>query len=221
MTEDAAQSQDIDDDGSDGTLTPRDLESVAARVAAYDESLGESVAAARRQWATAESETESLEAEVESLTDRVQRVQADFENYKKRAKQRQDELEARATEDLVERLLDVRDNLERAIEQETDSEVRDGVEATLREFDRVLEEEGVDRIEPEHGADVDPRRHEVLHRETEDADAITDVYRPGYVMADKVLRPAQVTVGPDPGGDDSQSSTSGGTDQPDTTDESA
>ncbi|MFB6103746.1 MAG: nucleotide exchange factor GrpE [Halobacteriaceae archaeon] len=174
-----------------------DVDALAAEVAAYDESLGEAVASAGRELEAVRRERESLAEEVEELTDRVQRVQADFQNYKKRADRKQEEIRERATEDLVERLLEVRDNLERALEQDVDADVRDGVEATLREFDRVLDDEGVERIDPDEGAAVDPRRHEVVHREAEDAEAISSVYRPGYAMAEKVLRPAQVTVGPD------------------------
>lgn len=183
------------DPGSVSDPTPGEVADVAAQVAAYDESLGESVAAAGHRLAAVVKERDRLDEEVDELTERVQRVQADFENYKKRAERQQEEMKARATEDLVERLLEVRDNLARALEQDEDTDLRDGVEATLREFDRVLEEEGVERIDPGTGEPVDPRRHEVLHRESDDAETIASVFRPGYEMAEKVLRPAQVTVG--------------------------
>lgn len=228
MTENAAEPTDSDDVSEDmSAVSPAEIDAVAAQVAAYDEALGEAVAKLGGRLQRVEAENESLNEDVEELTDRVQRVQADFQNYKKRAERRQEELEARATEDLVERLLEVRDNLDRALDQEEDTDVRDGIQATVREFDHVLAEEGVDRIDPDPGEPVDPRRHEVLHRETEDADTITSVYRPGYVMADKVLRPAQVTVGADPdggGGATDQDGSSGSTadaDTPDSDEESA
>lgn len=175
--------------------SPEEVAAVAAQVAAYDETLAGRVAAAGRHLESVTEDRNRLAEDVEELTDRVQRVQADFQNYKKRAERQQEEIKARATEDLVERLLEVRDNLQRALEQDAATDVRDGVEATLRAFDRVLDAEDVDRIDPPTGASVDPHRHEVVHRESEDADAITAVYRPGYEMAEKVLRPAQVTVG--------------------------
>jgi len=90
----------------------------------------------------------------------------------------------------------VRDNLARALEQDGDANIREGVEKTLEELDRVLADEGVDRIEPEPGEQPDPERHEVLMRVESDrpAGVIDELYRPGYEMGDRVVRTAQVTV---------------------------
>ncbi|RJT03410.1 nucleotide exchange factor GrpE [Halococcus sp. IIIV-5B] len=134
--------------------------------------------------------------EVEELETQLKRKQADFQNYKKRTKQRQEEQEARATEDLVTRLLEVRDNLSRALDQDEEVDIRPGVESTLEEFDRVLDDENVDPIDPAPGDAVDPQRHEVMLRVDSDepSDTVAEVYRPGYEMGEKVLRPAQVTV---------------------------
>jgi molecular chaperone GrpE len=96
----------------------------------------------------------------------------------------------------VERLLDVRDNLERALSTDADTDIRGGVESTLAQFDRELDRENVEPIEPAVGDTVDPGRHEVLATvpSAEPADTIADVHRPGYEMAGKLLRPARVTV---------------------------
>lgn len=143
-------------------------------------------------------EVEALESEIEDLQTRVKRTQADFQNYKKRAKKRQDQLEERATEDLVTRLVDVRDNLVRALETDHDDveSIREGVEMTLREFDHVLDAENVATVDPEPGTEVDPQRHEVMMRVESDqpADTVAEVYRAGYEMAGKVIRTAQITV---------------------------
>jgi molecular chaperone GrpE len=143
-----------------------------------------------------EAELDEREERIDELESRLKRTQADFQNYKKRAKKRQEQLENRATEDLVTRLLDVRDNLVRALDQDEDAAIRDGVDATLREFDRVLDDEAVSEVAPEPGSEVDPQRHEVMLRvESEQPeDSVAEVYTPGYEMAGKVLRPAQVTV---------------------------
>ena len=132
----------------------------------------------------------------EDLESRLRRKQADFENYKKRQEKRLEEERARATEDLVERLLDVRDNLSRALDQDENADIRSGVESTLEAFDHELERENVEPIEPSVGTAVDPSRHEVLATVESDQpeDVIAELYRPGYEMAGKVLRPAQVTV---------------------------
>ena len=143
-----------------------------------------------------EAQLEEREAEVEDLESRLARKQADFQNYKKRQEQKMEDVRERATEDLVTRLLDVRDNLARALEQDEDADIRGGVESTLQQFDEELDRENVGVIEPEPGEETDPTRHEVLMRVDSDQPegTIEGVHRPGYEMGEKVLRPAQVTV---------------------------
>ena len=135
---------------------------------------------------------------IEEVENAFRRKQADFENYKKRAKKRQEQVEALATEDLVERIVVVRDNLTRALEEDSQDveSLREGIEMTLREFDRILADEGVEAIEPAPGTEVDPNRHEVMVRvdSTEPEGSIAEVFTPGYEMADKVIQHAQVTV---------------------------
>lgn len=170
------------------------------------------------------AEREDRMADLES---RLKRKQADFENYKKRMDERREQERERATEALVERLLDVRDNLQRALDQDDDTDIRGGVEATLRQFDEVLEGENVERIEPGAGDEVDPQRHEVLMR-VEGSDqpegTVDRLHRPGYEMAEKVIRPAQITVSEatqaeDAGGSEAEPATtrrSDGTEEPTT-----
>jgi molecular chaperone GrpE len=134
--------------------------------------------------------------EVEDLESRLARKQADFQNYKQREQERLEDEKQRATEDLVTRLLDVRDNLARALDQDEDADIRGGVESTLRQLDTEFDRENVERIDPEPGEETDPQRHEVLMRVDSDQPegTVADVHRPGYEMAGKVLRAAQVTV---------------------------
>lgn len=145
-----------------------------------------------------EAELEEREERIDELESRLKRTQADFQNYKKRAKKRQQQVEERATEDLVTRLLDVRDDLKRAVEEDSEDveSLREGVEMTLAEFDRVLKDEDVSEVAPEPGSEVDPQRHEVMMRVESDRPegTVDEVYTSGYEMAEKVLRPAQVTV---------------------------
>ena len=170
---------------------------LAARVATVDEELAAEVAelAAR---------ADELEAEVDDLRAKLKRKQADFQNYKKRTKRKQEQIKERAAEDLVERLVPVRDNLLRALDQEEGADIRPGVESTLTELDRVLEDENVTVVEPEPGDEVDPHRHEVMLRVDADQPegTVVDLYQPGYEMGGKVLRPAQVTVSSGGAGDD-------------------
>jgi len=161
--------------------------------------VADEIATLRFEVDTLESDVAEYEQEIEDLKSRIRRKQADFENYKKRMQKRREQEEARATEDLVTRLLDVRDNLKRALEQDEDTAIREGVESTLKQFDRILDDENVEPVEPEPGDEVDPERHEVLVRMDSDQPpgTIAQVHRPGYEMADKVIRTAQVAVSED------------------------
>jgi len=194
---------DIEDAPEDVDTDEIDLDDVAAdedlvqRVAESDpEDIASELAALRSQTETLESAVDELESEAEELEEKLKRKQAEFQNYKKRMKKRREEEQKRATEDLVSRVLDVRDNLERALEQDEDTDIRGGVESTLRQLDDVLAAENVDVIDPDPGEDVDPSVHQVLANVESDEEpgTIADVHRPGYEMAEKVLREAQVTV---------------------------
>jgi molecular chaperone GrpE len=182
--------------GVDGADAEADDE-LRERVAEADpEALAREIAALRERAESAEGRAEEADERVEELESKLKRKQADFQNFKKRMERKQERERKRATEDLVERLLDVRDNLGRALDQDEDADIRPGVEKTLDQFDRVLDAEDVRSIDPDPGEAVDPERHEVLMRvDSEHPEgSVDDVHRPGYEMADRVLRPAQVTV---------------------------
>jgi len=209
MTEqDATDEADIDEAPADVDTDDIDLDDIAGDEDAVDDDLVERVAesepadiagelaALRGRVDGLEGQVEALETERDDLEDRVKRKQAEFQNYKKRMKKRREDEQRRATEDLVSRILDVRDNLERALQQDEDTDIRGGVESTLRQLDDVLQAENVAVIDPEPGEDVDPTLHQVLANVESEAESgtIADVHRPGYEMAEKVLREAQVTV---------------------------
>jgi len=201
--EDGAETADgqVGDDATDvdGDATDVD-EALVERVAESDpESVATELAALRTRVEGLEGQLDARDEEIDDLSTKLKRKQADFQNFKKRMEKRRDQERERATEDLVERLLDVRDNLVRALDQDADADdgaIRDGVETTLSQFDRVLDDENVDIVEPEPGEEVDPHTHEVLMRVDSDQPegTIDEVHRPGYVMAEKVLQTAQVTV---------------------------
>ena len=146
-----------------------------------------------------EAELDEKDEEIADLTDKLSRSRADFQNYKKRMQDKQDEMQARATEDLVSRFTKIRGNLVRALDQDAEADIRPGIQSTLDEFDAILAEENVEIISPEPGDEVDPQRHEVMMRVDGDQPdgTIVDVYQDGYEMAGKVLQAAQVTVSSD------------------------
>lgn len=196
-----------------------ELRDVAADLETELDERDRDVAALQERIEELESENESLraeleerEAEIDDLQEGLRRKQADFQNYKKRAERERERIQERATEDLLERMLEVRDNLRRALgEEDPDVEsLTDGVEMTLREFDRILDQEGVTEIAPAPGDEIDPTRHEVMMRADSEQpeDTVADVYRPGYEMAGEVVREAQVTVSTGPP-EDAEESTDG------------
>jgi molecular chaperone GrpE len=139
-------------------------------------------------------------AEAESYLDDLRRLQADFDNYRKRTLREQTARAASASQALVARLLPVLDNFELAVSSAERSRDFDrmlkGVEMVFGELREVLEAEGLVRIEAE-GKPFDPERHEaVIAVEEEDTEPgmVVDIVRAGYELRGKVLRPAMVKV---------------------------
>jgi molecular chaperone GrpE len=193
--EDAADTDDaVADEDTPDAEPPEEL---VTRVEESDPgTIAREIASLRSARHDAEDAAAEYEERVEDLEEKLKRKQAEFQNFKKRMERKQEQQKQRATEELVERLLDVRNNLVRALEQDEDADIRGGVRTTLDQFDRVLDAENVVAIEPEPGAELDPQRHEVLMRVESDQPegTVDELHRPGYEMADKVLQAAQVTV---------------------------
>jgi molecular chaperone GrpE len=228
MTEDADETEPADADAaSDGGATDlaADPDDVIARAEDADPALAEDVRELADRVAELESELADRDKEIEDLEGRLKRKQADFQNYKKRTKKRQDRIRETATEDFVERVVPVRDNLVRALDQPEDADIRGGVRSTLEEFDRVLAEEGVEVIDPEPGTDVDPQRHEVMMRTDSDQpeDTVASTFEAGYEMGGSVIRAAKITVsdGPAEGAEGDDASGADDTAEADAPDEHA
>jgi molecular chaperone GrpE len=126
----------------------------------------------------------------------AQRVQADFENYKKRVQRDQAESAERGAALIVEQLLTVLDTFDLALTNldAADEKVRKGVELVYADFLSVLERAGVERI-PTDGHPFDPEVHEaVMHEPGEGAPTVVETMRSGYRLKGRVLRPAMVKV---------------------------
>ena len=146
------------------------------------------------------ADLEKARAEAESYLDDLRRLQADFDNYRKRTLREQTARAASASQALVARLLPVLDNFELAVsaaEQSRDFDrMLKGVEMVFGEFREVLESEGLVRIEAE-GKPFDPERHEAViavEEEGTEPGTVVDIVRTGYELRGKVLRPAMVKV---------------------------
>ena len=159
----------------------------------------------------------TLEGRIAELTDRLLRAHADMDNLRKRTERDKEETAKYAITKFAREVLSIGDNLQRAIAAvpagaaDADPALKaliEGVSMTDREFLNILERNGVKRIVPE-GQPFNPHQHhamiEVENREVAPGTVI-QVYQPGYVLEDRVLRPAMVVVAkggakPGPAGD--------------------
>ncbi|HIU05575.1 MAG TPA: nucleotide exchange factor GrpE [Candidatus Coprousia avicola] len=168
----------------------------------YEQAQNE-LAEVRRQLAEAEEVREGADARVREATERAARLQADWENFRRRtAAERLAERE-RATEKLVTALLPVLDDIERAIDHARTQEMADdmkqfvdGVDAVHTKMVDVLAHEGVETIDPA-GEAFNPLEHQAVGRVEDPSvfdETVRDVYQKGYRMADRILRAAMVTV---------------------------
>ncbi len=145
------------------------------------------------------NELNTLQRERDDLLDTTRRLQADFENYRKRVLREQTALVERSTEALVEQLLPVVDSFELALMTlatgDVDQNVHKGIELVYAELLGVLERNGLERIDA-LGAEFDPNEHEaVLHDDSGDGEPhVADVLRAGWKLKGRVLRPAMVKV---------------------------
>ncbi|WP_342305821.1 nucleotide exchange factor GrpE [Methanolobus sp. ZRKC5] len=140
------------------------------------------------------------EDEAAELRDKLLRMTAEFDNFRKRSTREKEEYRKFAVEQVIIELLEVYDNFERALEsakQADDiSSIIKGVEMVFKQFTGILEKEGLQKIECE-GAEFDPYLHEaMMHVEhpEHDENIVVDVCKPGYYLHTKVIRPAMVTV---------------------------
>jgi len=146
------------------------------------------------------SELVRLQGERNELADTLRRVQADFENYRKRVLREQTTLVERATERLVENLLPVLDSFDGALGSLTASDspetekVRDGVVGIRTQLGTVLEKAGLERIEAD-GVPFDPNEHEAVLQDSGAGEPhVAETMRTGYRLKGRVLRPAMVRV---------------------------
>ena len=150
-------------------------------------------------------EAEQLEEKQEVADDRLLRLAADFENYKKRAARERDEYVTHANERLVKELLPILDDLERALvaaSEHEEARLEEGVRLVHRSLAELLGRHGVREIDT--AGMFDPHVHEALLSQPSEAEegSIIEVVQKGYLLGDRVVRPARVVVaGPQPEAD--------------------
>lgn len=149
---------------------------------------------------TLEAELKEAKAQAEDYYNRLQRLQAEFDNFRKRTLKEKEELVKYASERVVAELLPVIDNFERALEAAKNSQdissFAQGVEMIFRQLNNVLGKEGLAPIEAV-GQAFDPNIHEaIMQVESEEhpANTVVEEVQKGYYLKDKVLRPSMVKV---------------------------
>jgi molecular chaperone GrpE len=160
--------------------------------------------------ASASSETEKSPEELcreenEILKDQLLRLAADFDNFRKRTARQIEETRKAVLEQVLLDFLEVTDNFDRAIKStktaEDMSSIASGLEQLSKQFFSILEKYGIERIESEKSSEFDPHKHEaVQHVETSELpdNTIVEVYKAGYALNSKVIRPAIVSVARNP-----------------------
>jgi molecular chaperone GrpE len=127
---------------------------------------------------------------------RYLRLMADFQNYKKRVEKEKRDLYSYANEKLMNELLAVVDNFERALDHDADEGFKEGIEMIFKQLQDVLEKSGLAEI-PALGEEFDPNVHSaVMTEETEEYESgkVSGVMQKGYTLNGKVIRPSMVKV---------------------------
>ncbi len=152
--------------------------------------------------AQAQAEIATLQAKCSELSDQYLRARAEADNARRRAEDDISKARKFALEGFAESLLPVMDSLEAglAIQDVKPEQLREGAEATLRQLKSALERNRVVAIDPTTGAKFDPHQHQAISvvpvpaGTQQDPNTIVSVLQKGYLIADRVLRPALVTV---------------------------
>ena len=155
-------------------------------------------AAALDPLASAQAEMAALQAKVTELQDQYVRGQAEVQNARRRADDEVSKARKFALESFADSLLPVLDSLEAglAVQTATPEQIREGAEATLRQLKSAMERNKIVAIDPAAGAKFDPAQHQAISvvPAEQEANTVVSVLQKGYLIAERVLRPALVTV---------------------------
>ena len=145
-----------------------------------------------------QAELAELKAKSAELADQFLRAKAEAENVRRRAEDEVSKARKFSIESFAESLLPVCDSLDAAlaIQQATPEQLREGADATLRQLTSALERNKVVTINPASGEKFDPNLHQAISMvpAQQEANTVVSVLQKGYLIADRILRPALVTV---------------------------
>ena len=169
-----------------------------ASMAPAPEAVPAEPAAALDPLAAAQTEVAALQAKVAELQDQYVRGQAEVQNARRRADDEVSKARKFALESFADSLLPVLDSLEAglAVQTATPEQIREGAEATLRQLKSAMERNKIVAIDPAAGAKFDPAQHQAISvvPADQEANTVVAVLQKGYLIAERVLRPALVTV---------------------------
>jgi molecular chaperone GrpE len=147
---------------------------------------------------TLEEKLVTAEAKASELQDAFLRAKADAENMRRRAQEDIARAHKFAIESFAEALVPVKDSLEMAlkVESPTTESLKEGVEMTLKQLTTAFEKNRLVEVNPKPGDKLDPMKHQAISMEPADQEVntIVTVLQRGYMIADRLLRPALVTV---------------------------
>jgi molecular chaperone GrpE len=174
------------------------LASHMAGMAPAPEATAAEAATALDPLAIAHAEIAALQAKAAELQDQYVRGQADVQNARRRADDEVSKARKFALESFADSLLPVLDSLEAglAVQTATPEQIREGAEATLRQLKSAMERNKIIAIDPAAGAKFDPAQHQAISvvPAEQEANTVVVVLQKGYLIAERVLRPALVTV---------------------------
>ena len=185
-----------------GKSDPTELDAERELPAADDEGREEGSASVMPPQVVREGEVEKLKVERDALVDRLARLQAEFENARKRAAREQQEFRDYALADAVKELLPTLDSFERALQTSAadSSDFRGGIELIYKQLQDALVKLGLRPI-PAKGEPFDPHLHQAIEmvdtREAKDHHVLEELQR-GYKLKDRLLRPSMVKVANNP-----------------------
>ena len=175
---------------------------MAGMTPAAEASAAAEPAAALDPLTVAQAEVTALQAKLVEMQDQYVRGQAEVQNARRRADEEVSKARKFALESFADSLLPVLDSLEAglAVQTATPEQIREGAEATLRQLKSAMERNKIVAIDPVAGAKFDPAQHQAISvvplsgESTQEANTVVTVLQKGYLIAERVLRPALVTV---------------------------
>ncbi|BDT61264.1 protein GrpE [Massilia varians] len=195
------ENQELSQQGNGAAPQPADAATAAAANEAAQASAGQAgvpPSADTSAQSELEAQLSATEAKLAEMHDAFMRAKADAENIRRRAQEDVSKAHKFAIESFAEAMVPVRDSLEMAlkVESQTVEAIREGVEMTLKQLTAAFEKNRLVEVMPAAGEKLDPNKHQAVAvvPSEQEANTVVAVLQKGYMIADRLLRPAIVTA---------------------------